>query len=80
MKLISVLCILFVSFSAVTADLIIAVPQPITGEYAFNAQFVVNATTLWADTVNQNGGLTINAVQHNIVLQISKWMVNYDIS
>ncbi len=78
MKLISICWILIVALSAVTADLIIAVPQPITGEHAFNAQFLVNATTLWADTVNQGGGLTINAVQHNIVLQISKWMVNYD--
>lgn len=80
MKLISICWILFVALSAVSADLIIAVPQPLTGQYEGDAKHITQAATLWANTVNSKGGLTIesNATRHNIVLQISKCQPNHD--
>eukprot|EP00029_Vermamoeba_vermiformis_P005650 TRINITY_DN2019_c0_g1_i1.p1 TRINITY_DN2019_c0_g1~~TRINITY_DN2019_c0_g1_i1.p1 ORF type:complete len:811 (-),score=194.85 TRINITY_DN2019_c0_g1_i1:136-2568(-) len=70
MKLISICWILFVALSAVSAELIIAVPQPLTGQYAGDANHIVQATTMWATTVNQKGGLTISGIPNNITLQI----------
>jgi ABC-type branched-subunit amino acid transport system substrate-binding protein len=79
MKLICICWILFVTLSAVSADLIIAVPQPLTGQYEGDAKHITQAVTLWATTLNQKGGLTIGATQHNISLQISKCRLNHDI-
>jgi ABC-type branched-subunit amino acid transport system substrate-binding protein len=70
MKFICICWILFVTLSAVSADLIIAVPQPLTGQYEGDAKHITQAVTLWATTLNQKGGLTIGATQHNISLQI----------
>lgn len=79
MKLIGICWILLVALSAVSANLIIAVPQPLTGQYAGDATHIVQAVTLWANTVNEKGGLTISGVPNNITLQISKCISKHDI-